>query len=199
MARYTGSIVKQSRNEGTYLGGEPKKAYLKRPYGSGQHGQARKKLSEFAIQLREKQKVKRTYGLLEKQFRHNYEIAVAKKGVTGTVMLQRLESRLDNIVFRSGLANSRRQARQIVSHGHVLVNGQKVDVPSFIMKPGQVITIRERSKAFIKNLQEGRSPIVPDWVATDFENLQVMVRALPERDQIDQTFNEQLIIEFYSR
>lgn len=199
MARYTGSIVKQSRNEGTYLGGEPKKAYLKRPYGSGQHGQARKKLSEFAIQLREKQKVKRTYGLLEKQFRHNYEIAVAKKGVTGTVMLQRLESRLDNILFRSGLANTRRQARQIVSHGHVLVNGQKVDVPSFIMKPGQVISIRERSKAFIKNLQEGHSPIVPDWVTTDFENLQVMVRALPERDQIDQTFHEQLIIEFYSR
>ncbi|MBY0403236.1 MAG: 30S ribosomal protein S4 [Cyanobacteria bacterium] len=199
MARYTGSIVKQSRNEGSYLGGEPKKAFLKRPYGSGQHGQARKKLSEFAIQLREKQKVKRTYGLLEKQFRHNFEVSVTKKGVTGTLMLQRLESRLDNIVFRSGLTATRRQARQIVAHGHLLVDGKKVDVASYLMKPGQVVTVRERSKPFLKSLQEGRSPIVPDWLSTDFENLAVQVKVLPERDEIDRTFNEQLIIEFYSR
>jgi small subunit ribosomal protein S4 len=199
LARYTGSIVKQSRNEGSYLGGEPKKAFLKRPYGSGQHGQARKKLSEFAIQLREKQKVKRTYGLLEKQFRHNFEVSVTKKGVTGTLMLQRLESRLDNIVFRSGLTATRRQARQIVAHGHLLVDGKKVDVASYLMKPGQVVTVRERSKPFLKSLQEGRSPIVPDWLSTDFENLAVQVKVLPERDEIDRTFNEQLIIEFYSR
>jgi small subunit ribosomal protein S4 len=199
LARFRGSIVKQSRNEGTYLGGEPKKAFLKRPYGSGQHGQARKKLSEYAIQLREKQKIKRSYGLLEKPFRRNYEIAVAKKGVTGTVMLQRLESRLDNVVFRSGLAATRRQARQLVAHGHFLVDGGKVDVASYLLKPGQIITVRERSKQLLKNLQEGRSPIVPEWIATDFDALQVQVKAKPEREEIDQTFNEQLVIEFYSR
>lgn len=199
MARFRGSVVKQSRNEGTYLDGEPKKAFLRRPYGSGQHGQARKKLSEYAIQLREKQKVKRTYGLLEKQFRHNYEVAVTRKGVTGHNMLQRLESRLDNVVFRSGLTKTRRQARQMVSHCHLLVNGKKVNIPSFLVKPGDVVQVRERSVTFVRNLQEGRSPIVPNWLATDFDNLQVMVKALPERDEIDQTFNEQLIIEFYSR
>lgn len=199
MARFRGSIVKQSRNEGTYLGGEPKKAFLKRSYPGGQHGQARKKLSEYAIQLREKQKIKRSYGLLEKQFRRNYEIAVNKKGVTGTVMLQRLESRLDNIIFRSGLAATRRQARQIVAHGHLLVDGKKCDIPSYLVKPGQVVTIRERSKEFITNLQAGRSPIVPDWLTTDNTALKVVVGGLPERHDIDQTFNEQLVIEFYSR
>lgn len=199
MARFRGSIVKLSRNEGTYLDGDPKKAFLKRSYPSGQHGQARKKLSEYATQLREKQKIKRSYGLLEKQFRRNYEISVAKKGVTGTVMLVRLESRLDNVIFRSGLTKTRRQARQMVSHGHLLLDGKKCDIPSCMVKPGQVITVRERSKAFVKALQEGRSPIIPDWITTDFDALKVTVNTLPERHEIDQTFNEQFVIEFYSR
>jgi small subunit ribosomal protein S4 len=199
LARFRGSIVKQSRNEGAYLDGDPKKAFLKRSYPSGQHGQARKKLSEYGIQLREKQKIKRSYGLLEKQFRRNYEVAVAKKGVTGTVMLQRLETRLDNIIYRSGLTKTRRQARQLVSHGHLLLDGKKCNIPSCLLKPGQVITIRERSQAFVKALQEGRSPVVPAWLTTDFDALKVTVNGLPEREDIDQTFNEQLVIEFYSR
>lgn len=199
MARYRGSVTKQARNSGGTLDGYPKTDNLRRPYPSGQHGQARKKLSEYAIQLREKQKVRRTYGLLEKQFRKVYAYATSRKGVTGTILLQRLEMRLDNIFYRSGLAISRPQARQIIVHGHVLVNGQKVNVPSYLMKPGDIITIRERSKEMVKNLQEGRSPHVPNWIETDAKNLMAKFVSVPEREEMDQTINEQLIIEYYSR
>ncbi len=199
MARYTKSVTKLARNSGGTLDGFPKTESLKREYGSGQHGQGRKKLSEFAIQLKEKQRVKRTYGLLEKQFRRYYKDAVRGTGVTGTLLLQRLESRLDNVFYRSGLAYSRPQGRQLISHGHVLVNGKRVDVPSFVMKPGDVITIRERSKKLLTELQEGRSPNIPEWLSVDVKELTVRFGAIPERQDMDKSINEQLIIEFYSR
>jgi small subunit ribosomal protein S4 len=205
LARYKDSVCKLCRNEGMklFLKGErcdsPKCAISRRPYGSGQHGQARKKLSEYAIQLREKQKVRRTYGLLEKQFYHNFQVAVHQKGVTGVLMFQRLESRLDNVVYRSGLVASRPQSRQLIRHGHFLVNGKKVDIPSYIVRINDVISVREKSKILFRNLNEGRKPVVPHWMETDFEKFQVTFRGLPEREDIDQTIKEQLIIEYYSR
>lgn len=205
MARYSGPVCKLCRNEGLklFLKGErcdtPKCAIDRRHYPSGQHGQARKKLSEYAIQLREKQKVRRAYGLLEKQFRRSFEEASRKKGVTGTVMFQRLEARLDNIFYRSGLVSSRAQGRQLIMHGHILVDNKKVTIPSYIMKPGQVISIREKSKPLLKLLQEGRKPPVPHWLEANSEELTAKFIQLPEREDIDKTFKEQLIIEYYSR
>lgn len=199
MARYRGSVKKLARNSGGTLDGYPKTENLNRSYPSGQHGQARKKHSEYALQLKEKQKVRRTYGVQEKQFRKYYEWAVKKEGVTGTLLLQRLESRLDNIIYRSGLAGSRPQARQLISHGHILVNGQRVTVASYLVKASDEITIAEKSKTFLTNLQEGRSPNVPQWIDADSKALKAKVASLPEREDIDQEFNEQLIIEFYSR
>ncbi len=202
MARYRKSVTKLSRSAGVALSGHPKAAKTKRNYPPGQHGQARKKLSEYALQLAEKQKVRRTYGLLEKQFRRVYDKAVAKPGVTGTVMLQMLESRADNILFRSGLVVTRPQARQLIAHGHILVNGQKMDIPSYQMKPGDIITIREKSHQLFKNLQETNpygAPVVPHWLEVDAGNLVVKYSNVPERQDIDPTFNENLIIEFYSR
>jgi len=168
----------------------------------GQHGAARKKQSEFAIQLAEKQKVRRTYGLLEKQFRRTYDRAVRKQGVTGTILLQLLECRLDNILYRSGLATTRPQARQLVSHGHVQVNGHKVDIASYQMKPGDILTVREKSRAFLKQLQESNphhSALVPHWLEVDETNMVVKFKSIPEREDMDQTINEALIIEYYSR
>jgi len=199
LARYRGSVKKLARNSGGSLDGFPKTTTLNRSYPSGQHGQMRKKLSEYALQLKEKQKVRRTYGVQEKQFRKYYEWAVRKEGVTGTLLLQRLESRLDNIVFRSGLAASRPQARQIISHGHILVNGQRVNVASYRVKPGDEVSVAEKSKTFLNTLQEGRAPIIPQWIEVDAKGLKAKVAAVPERQEMDQSFNEQLIIEFYSR
>jgi small subunit ribosomal protein S4 len=206
LARYRESVCKICRNEGQklFLKGErcdtPKCAISRRSYGSGQHGQARKKLSEYGIQLREKQKVKRTYGLLEKAFRRSFEAAVHAKGVTGTVMFQRLESRLDAILFRSGLVPSRAQARQLIRHGHFLVNGRRVDIPSYLVKPGQTITVAEKSQALVKSLISGtRRPEAAHWMEVDYDALRVLFRALPEREDIDHTIREQLIIEYYSR
>lgn len=199
MARYRKSIRKLARNSGGTLDGYPKTQGMRRTYPSGQHGQARKKKSEFALQLLEKQKVKRTYGVQEKQFSRYYKYAVARPGVTGTVLLQRLETRLDNIVYRGGLAYSRPQARQMVSHGHLLVNGQKVDIPSYIVKPGDVVTVRERSKEFVST-QFASSTIEPSsWLTVDSTAPSVKLMAVPEREELDQSINEQLIIEFYSR
>lgn len=199
MARYRQSIRKLARNSGGTLDGYPKTQGMKRSYPSGQHGQARKKKSEFAIQLLEKQKVKRTYGVLEKQFSRYYKYAVARPGVTGTVLLQRLESRLDNIVYRGGFGYSRPQARQLISHGHVLVNGQKVDIPSYIMKPGDVITVRERSKEFVNQQIASFNAPIPSWLEVDNNVPSIKFMAVPEREEMDQSINEQLIIEFYSR
>lgn len=202
MARYRDSIFKQSRRAGTVLDISPKAGKMKNNNPPGQHGAARKKLSEYAIQLAEKQKVRRTYGLVEKQFRRTYEKAVRKQGVTGTILLQLLESRLDNILFRSGLATTRPQARQLVSHGHVEVNGRKVDIASYQMKPGDILTVREKSKALVKTLQEANphhTPMVPHWLEVDENNLVAKFKSTPEREDMDQTINEALIIEYYSR
>ena len=205
MARYKDSVCKLCRNEGAklFLKGSrcdtPKCAIERRNYRTGQHGNARKKLSEYAMQLREKQKVKRLYGMSEKQFHKNYVIATHKKGVTGTLMLQGLESRLDNVVYRSGIVASRAQSRQLIGHGHFLVNGRKVDIPSFRVKPGDLLTVRPASHKLFKSMLEGRTPLVAHWVETDFDNLTLKFKGLPERQDLDPTLKEALIIEFYSR
>jgi small subunit ribosomal protein S4 len=202
LARYTESIFKQSRRAGVILDISPKTAKMKRTTPPGQHGAARKKLSEYALQLAEKQKVRRTYGLLEKQFRRTYDRAVKKKGVTGTVMLQLLECRLDNIIYRAGIAASRPQGRQLIAHGHVQVNGHKVDIASYQLNPGDLITIREKSKAIVKNLQEVNphfNPVVPHWIEADADAMAAKFKGLPQREDIDPTINEALIIEYYSR
>lgn len=202
MARYRNSIFKQSRRAGTILDISPKAAKMKNSNPPGQHGAARKKLSEYALQLAEKQKVRRIYGLVEKQFRRTYEKAVRRQGVTGTILLQFLESRVDNILYRSGLATTRPQARQLISHGHIEINGHKVDIASYKMKPGDLLAIREKSKALAKNLQAANphhSPMVPHWLEVDETNMVVKFKSTPEREDLDQTINEALIIEYYSR
>lgn len=202
MARNRESVFKQSRRAGTVLDISPKAGRMKNTNPPGQHGAARKKQSEFAIQLAEKQKVRRTYGLMEKQFRRTYDRAVRKEGVTGTILLQLLECRLDNILYRSGLATTRPQARQLVSHGHVQVNGHKVDIASYQMKPGDLLSIREKSKVLVKQLQESNphhNAMVPHWQEVDETNMVVKFKSIPEREDIDQTINEALIIEYYSR
>lgn len=206
MARYRDSVCKLCRNEGVklFLKGSrcetPKCAIERKAYPSGQHGQARKKLSEYALQLREKQKVRRQYGVAEKQFRRYYEKAVRTTGVTGTILFQLLETRLDNTVYRTGLVPSRAQARQMIKHGHFTVNGQKVDIPSFRVKVGDVIAVRDKSKALIKSLTEGAVvPPVQDWLDVDKDNLAARVVAPVERHHVDATFEEHRIIELYSR
>jgi small subunit ribosomal protein S4 len=205
LARYRESVCKLCRNEGVklYLKGSrcdsPKCAISRRSYGSGQHGNARKKLSEYAVQLREKQKLRRTYGILEKQFRRNYETAVRLRGVTGTIMMQRLESRLDNVIYRSGLIPSRALSRQLIRHGHFLIDGNKVDIPSYLLKPGQVISVRQRSVALVRTLLEGRAPVTPHWIVMDDKALTVTVQQSPERIDLDQSVKELLITEYYSR
>ena len=164
-------------------------------------GNRRKKVSEYGAQLKEKQKVKFIYGVLEKQFLHYYEKATNMKGVTGDNMLQLLERRLDNVVYRLGLAKTRRMARQIVVHGHIRVNGQKVDIPSYSVKVGDVITLRPRSaeSEMFKVLREGTTAVTPKWLTFDAPNLTGTVNALPAREDIDFELQENMIVEFYSR
>ena len=208
MARYTGSVCRLCRREGTklFLKGErcfsAKCAVSARPTPPGQHGQARqKKMSEYGTQLREKQKARRAYGVLEGQFVRYYEKAASMKGVTGDNLLQLLERRLDNVVYRLGLGASRPQARQLVRHGHILVNGKQVDIPSYLVSANDVITVRARSKeqAHFKNLREGTGRIVPKWLTLDAENLTATVTALPTREDVDLSIEEHLIVELYSR
>ena len=164
--------------------------------------QGRKKQSEYGLQLNEKQKVKFIYGVLEKQFRKYYVMATKKQGITGEMLLQILESRLDNVVFRLGLANTRREARQIVNHGHITVNGQKVDIPSYLVKPGDVIAVREKSKnsVRIKEIVEtNANRVVPKWLSMDKNTLTGKVIALAARDVIDYEVEEHLIVELYSK
>ena len=164
--------------------------------------QSRKKQSEYGLQLTEKQKVKFIYGVLEKQFRKYYEMATKKSGITGEMLLQILETRLDNVVFRMGLANTRREARQIVNHGHILVNGKKVNIPSYLIKQGDVITVREKSKNSdrMKEIVEtNASRLVPKWLDMDKNTLTGKVVALPARDDIDYEVEEHLIVELYSK
>jgi small subunit ribosomal protein S4 len=166
---------------------------------SGQHGAARKKLSDYALHLKEKQKIRLTYLVSEKQFVKYYNKAAGKKGVTGTILLQLLESRLDNILFRAGFATTRKQARQIVGHGHVLVNGKKVDIPSYLVKAGDVVTVRVKSAEFIKNVLEPLDVPVPAWMTVSAGEQKIVFDRIPEREELDPEFKEQLVIEYYSK
>ena len=208
MARYTDSVCRMCRREGTklFLKGEKcfssKCAVLRRPTPPGQHGQARqRKVSEYGLQLREKQKARRSYGLMEGQFKRTFVRATGMKGITGENLLQLLELRLDNVVYRSGLAASRAQARQFVCHGLMTVNGKKVDIPSYNTKVGDVITVKPTRKDMehFKIVKEGIARVVPKWITTDAANLTTTVSALPARDDIDLTLQENMIVEFYSR
>ena len=206
MARYTGAVCRLCRREGTklFLKGErcytPKCAVDRRGYPPGQHGQGRKRVSEYALHLREKQKARRTYGLLERQFRRYYDLAARRRGITGENLLQLLETRLDNVVYRLGFASSRPEARQLVLHGHFSVNGRKVNIPSYQVRPGDVVAVREGSRnldKFKANLEVGRTP--PAWMTLDVDKMQGEILALPTRDQIDVPVQEHLIVEFYTR
>ena len=208
MARYTGPACKLCRREGKklYLKGERctsgKCAIDRRNTAPGQHGAAKKKMGEYGIQTREKQATKRYYGVLEKQFKNYYEEADRKEGMTGENLLILLERRLDNAVFRMGLAESHKEARQLVLHAHFTLNGKKVNVPSILVKPGDVIAVKEasRSSAKFKALAEAlESKVAPKWLDVDKTNLQAKVVAFPARDDIDFDFNEQLIVELYSK
>lgn len=211
MARYIGPVCRLCRREGEklYLKGErcfsPKCAIERRNQPPGPHGAARafrRKASDYGIQLREKQKARRIYGVLERQFRRYYEDAARRTGVTGVALLQYLETRLDNVVYRLGFASSRRQARQLVLHGHITVNGKKVSVPSFLVKPGDKIAVAESSRTspyFVALTKELRSQRAPAWLAVDPRALSGSVLSLPSREQIDTPLKEQLIVEYYSR
>ena len=208
MARYTGPACKLCRREGKklYLKGERctsgKCALDRRSTAPGQHGAAKKKMGEYGVQLREKQATRRYYGVLEKQFRNYYDEAARKEGMTGENLLILLERRLDNVVFRMGLAESHRDARQLVLHAHFTLNGKKVNIPSILVKPGDVIAVKESSRdsAKIKGLAEAiESKTAPKWLDVDKTNLQAKVVSFPAREDIDFDFNEQLIVELYSK
>lgn len=208
MARYTGAACKLCRREGAklYLKGDRcytgKCAIDRRSYAPGQHGQNRKKVTEYGLQLRAKQKARRIYGVLEKQFRNYFEEANRQQGVTGENLLRLLERRLDNVVYRLGLATSRNEARQLVTHGHFEVNGRKVNIPSFLVRVGDEIEIREKSRksALIKELVERAAEKTPPaWLEYNAEQAKGRVIALPTREQIDVPVEEHLIVELYSR
>lgn len=207
MARYTDSVCRQCRREGAklFLKGDrcfgAKCALVKRPTPPGQHGVSRKKQSQYGIQLREKQKARRAYGVLEGQFRGYFQQASRMKGVTGENLLTLLERRLDNVVYRLGMGDSRAHARQLVTHGHIRVNGKKVNIPSFRVKLNDEITVRSGSQSMenLKQLREEGNRMVPKWLTLDHENLVGKVIAMPQRDDIDLTIEEHQIVELYSR
>jgi small subunit ribosomal protein S4 len=208
MARYTDASCRLCRREGEklYLKGERcttnKCAISRRSYAPGQHGQGRKKLSEYGLQLREKQKARRYYGVLESQFRKYFNMAVKKEGITGENLLQILELRLDNVVYRMGLGVSRKEARQLVRHGHFAVNGRKVNIPSYLVKVGDVISVREKSRSSSKikdNAELAASKPATQWIEYDADNLTGKVVALPSREDIDLPIKESLIVELYSK
>lgn len=205
MARNLTPIVKQSRREKMALHPKAIKIMLKRSFGPGQHGpnSGRVKLTQYAVQLREKQKVKRIYGLLEKQFVRVVREAERRQGATGDILVQLLEQRLDNAVYRVGLAPSRAAARQVVTHGHIMLNGRRVDIPSIIVKPGDELTIRTKSasNAYFKNVSDNinTNGSVPGWLSFDPKKLSAKITGLPARENVLEEINSQLIIEFYSR
>ena len=208
MARYTGSVCRLCRREGCKLFLKGEKCYgAKCPVDlrhtvPGEHGQARqRKMSEYGMQLREKQKAKRTYGVLEGQFHKYFEEADRQKGITGENLLVLLERRLDNVVYRLGFGVSRPQARQIVRHGHIRVNGKKVDIPSFQVSVGDVISIREKSAEsdHFKAMREGTGKTMPQWLTIDAAELKATVVALPKREDVGMDIQENLIVELYSR
>ena len=201
MARYTGPKTKIARKFGEPIFGDDK-SFEKRNYPPGQHGnnKRRSKKSEYAIQLMEKQKAKYTYGILERQFRNLFKKATASKGITGEVLLQLCESRLDNVVYRMGLSNSRRGARQLVSHRHITVNDEIVNIPSFNLRPGDIIAVREKSKSIesIVNCLKNSSQ-VHEWITWNDDTMQGTYVSVPERIQIPENINEQYIVELYSK
>ena len=208
MARYTKTNCRLCRRENLklFLKGErcytEKCAYDRRNYPPGQHGQARKKFSDYGTQLREKQKVKRIYGILENQFRNIFKEADRQKGITGETLLALLERRLDNIVYRLGFANSRDEARQLVRHNHFLVNQSKVNIPSYLVKPGDVIDLREKSKKVVRVLEalEGVARRgVPQWLELDKDQMKGSMKGLPAREDITLPIQEKLIVELYSK
>jgi len=202
MARYTGPRSKKSRRYNVALFG-PSKALERRPYPPGQHGEkSRRKQTEYAVALGEKQKLKLMYGVLEKQFRRYFELAQKKRGVTGEQLLQILESRLDNMVYRFGFANSRRAARQMVTHGHIAVNGRKVAIASYLTKPGEIVEVRDKAqsrKMAVKNLEIMQIAPVPDWLLLDKDAFKGEIKRVPTRTEIAPIANEQLVVELYSR
>ena len=208
MARYTGAVCRLCRREGQKLFLKGERCYSEkcsvglRGYAPGQHGQGRKKSSEYGMQLRAKQTARRFYGVQENQFHHYFEIAERKQGITGDNLLRILESRLDNVVYRVGFASSRAEARQLVGHGHYEVNGKRVDIASYLLKAGDVVSVCEKSRGSEKMKAvidaNGARP-VPEWKDVDREKLTAKVIALPTREQIEAPVDEQLIVEFYSK
>jgi small subunit ribosomal protein S4 len=208
MARYTGADCKRCRREKMklFLKGAkcdtPKCPIEIRPYPPGEHGRGRTKDSEYLLQMREKQKCARIYGVLEKQFRSYYESANAKTGKTGENLMRLLETRLDNVVYRAGFAHSRDMARQLVKHGHITVNGHKVDIPSYLVAENDIVEVREKSREltpFVIARAEAGSKTVPAWLEVISSQMRILVHALPSRQIIDTQVNEQLIVEFYSK
>src|SRR6187431_1016902 len=201
MARYTGPMTRKSRRlKVDLVGGD--QAFERRPYPPGQHGRIRIKETEYLLQMQEKQKARFAYGVLERQFRRYYEEANRRKGKTGDNLLQILESRLDNVVYRAGLARTRRMARQLVNHGHFLVNGKKVDIPSYRVSQYDIIDIREKSLntlPFELSRQTAGDRPIPGWLQVVGERQRILVHQLPERAQIDVPITEQLIVELYSK
>lgn len=208
MARYTDPVCRLCRREGLklYLKGErcytDKCAIDRRAYAPGQHGQGRKRTSEYGLQLREKQKARRVYGVLEKQFQGYYEVASRRKGITGETLLQLLETRLDNVVYRLGWASSRPEARQLVKHGHFSVNGRRLDIPSYGVRIGDVVAVREKSMAsprFKELLESSQGKTIVPWLLRDETAHTANVLRVPTREEIDVPVSEQLIVEYYSR
>jgi small subunit ribosomal protein S4 len=212
LARYTGPVCKLCRREGEklFLKGSrcltPKCSFERRSYPPGQHGREKQfrrgRASDYLLQLREKQKARRVYGVMERQFSRYFKRAEQQVGLTGTNLLVLLESRLDNVVYRLGIASSRAQARQLVSHGHVMINGRKTDIPSALVAPGDIVSVRPESlrRTYFKGLREDMDDRrVPRWLALESNQLSAKVLHLPAREDIDVTLNEQLIVEYYSR
>jgi small subunit ribosomal protein S4 len=208
VARYKDADCRQCRREGMklYLKGTkcetPKCPVEKRPFPPGQHGRGRKRDSEYLLRLREKQKARRIYGVLEKQFRHYYDKAARQKGATGENLLRLLERRLDSLVFRAGFAQSRDDARQLVLHRHVLLNGKIAKTPSILVRPGDTVAVKEKSRTLVRVLEareRAQSRTIPAWLTTDLERLEASVINLPERSEIDAPVKESFIVEFYSR
>jgi small subunit ribosomal protein S4 len=208
LARYINSVCRLCRREALklFLKGErcytDKCAIERRNYPPGQHGQGRPKFSEYAVQLREKQKVKRMYGVLERQFRRYFEMSERSRGITGETLLQFLERRLDNMVYRMGFATSRSEGRQLVRHGHFAVNGRKVNIPSALLKPGDVVSVREKSRTMgriVEALAQAEHRGAPEWLEVDREQFSARVKTLPVRADLTMPINEKLIIELYSK
>jgi small subunit ribosomal protein S4 len=201
MARYTGPRTKVSRRARQLLDENKGKYFDRRPYPPGDHGRGRIRESQYLIQLREKQKLRHIYGVLEKQFRRYYKEANRRSGITGTHLLQMLECRLDNVVYRAGFARTRPQARQLVNHGHFRVNGKKVDIPSYQVRAGDVVALKERSKDTFA-VQQAIDTIdrsAPEWLDIDIDRRSATVTVVPSREQIDTEIKEQLVVELYSK